>query len=246
MAGKTHIKIYLADKFGRPGLGQSSQFAVSEKLRDENKPQYPDSRKTELTGIRKTANSHMWTWDLLSINQDGSKGVEWPAGLASQRTPTQGTTDYSTSKNHQRKHGLINSRSFCKLNKDLQLLSTCTQPQPPVTSIHLCALGCTWRAPSLRYHMRYLSLPSLGISMIQFHFLLLQSQHQQLTSGFQSDNPMEGGNASRHLCLCSSLRYQWEGLTTLSQRCLSWHQGQQMLSSHHMACRSNSRKSCCP
>lgn len=33
MGGKVHIMVYLADKFGRLGLSQSLQFAVSEKLR---------------------------------------------------------------------------------------------------------------------------------------------------------------------------------------------------------------------
>lgn len=37
------------------------------------------------------------------------------------------------------------------------------------------------------------------------------------------------------ISLCSGLRFQWEGLTTLSRRSLSRYQGQQVLSYHHMA-----------
>lgn len=84
MGRKVHIMVYLADKFGRFGLGQSPRFAVSEKLR-RKRTQHPHSRKTELTRIRKTPASHMWTQALLSRNQgEGGEGrvQRGPAGLA--------------------------------------------------------------------------------------------------------------------------------------------------------------------
>lgn len=59
-----HIMVYLAEKSGRPGLSQSSPFAVS-----ESQIQHPHSRKMELTMIRKTVNSHNWTQDVLSGDQ---------------------------------------------------------------------------------------------------------------------------------------------------------------------------------
>lgn len=71
IGGKSHIMVYLAETFGRPGLSPSSPFAVS-----ESQTQHPHSRKTELTMIRKTANSHNWTQDLLSGNQGEGQGVE--------------------------------------------------------------------------------------------------------------------------------------------------------------------------
>lgn len=78
--GKSHIMVYLAETFGSPGLSPSSPFAVS-----ESQTQHPHSRKTELTMIRKTANSHNWTQDLLSRNQGDGAG-SGAAGLAQQGT----------------------------------------------------------------------------------------------------------------------------------------------------------------
>lgn len=77
VGGKSHIMVYLAEKFGRPGLSPSSPFAVS-----ESRTQHPHSRKTELTMIRETANSHNWTQDLLSgLSRGRDSGA---AGLAQQ------------------------------------------------------------------------------------------------------------------------------------------------------------------
>lgn len=98
-----HIMVYLAEKFGRPGLSQSSPFAVS-----ESQTQHPHSRKTELTMIRKTANDNNWTQDLLSGNQgEGQRGAL--QGWLSRGCSPDPRSRCCQSKSHE--HGSIQSRS---------------------------------------------------------------------------------------------------------------------------------------
>lgn len=63
VGGKSHVIIYLVDKFGRPGLSQSPPLAVSEKLQEHNTPQQEN-------GINKDQkdSQHLDT-DLLSRKQ---------------------------------------------------------------------------------------------------------------------------------------------------------------------------------
>lgn len=62
--------VYSAEKFGRPGLSPSSPFAVS-----ESQTQHPHIRKTELTMIRKTGNSHNWTG--FTVRKSRGRDREW-------------------------------------------------------------------------------------------------------------------------------------------------------------------------
>lgn len=180
--------------------------------------QHPHSRKTELTRIRKTPTSHMWTQSTVK-KPKGGKEMEWPCrpGLMGTGCSPDPRSSCSKSKNPERNHGLTNSRSFYKPNQGLAIcVSTCLPSNPPLTFLtHLlpplsrstawqgCAemdndLPARTNVGTVNGHGG--SVPpttraehdlSLGAVMMQFQ-LTAATNHRQLSSGACETDRLEG------------------------------------------------------
>lgn len=119
VGGKSHITVYLAEKFGRPGLSPSAPFAVS-----ESGTQHPHSRKTELTMIREIANSHNWTQDLVRKSRERDREWNCRAGSTGKVPQTQEADAVNLK--------ALSMALSCSEAKTYSSCSTHTQPQPPL------------------------------------------------------------------------------------------------------------------